>query len=419
MNDRALGAAALFVLLVGPAVLSAEDVSILGFAALGAWLWTVGFRIPVRLPFLLAPLLLILLVGVAGSAGHPAWAVLRDVWYLGKSIVLFAFGFLVAWRVRFRTVLRVVLLAALVTAAIHMVRFLFFADLAGAGLAEIRGEAGTGSFLAVAAIAVLAGARRHGLLLLPRWGRWMVLGVTIASVVVSLSRTWLVALAIMWFAVEGGLNLLRPGTYSERGVRKVVTVSVAIVLICVVVLYVGGKTVAGSEFLWKLGRSIEEIAASDYHSQREITLNWRGYESHRALMEYRRSSPLEHLAGKGYGASIDMAIRTVLGGESMRFLPTIHNGWVYLLVKTGIVGVVLYAWFFLRLMLDGYRASRSSFAEITMAGDLVVGAGAVLLVTTLTISGLMNKSSLNAAVILAAVSAAAALRMTLDREAAP
>ncbi len=59
-------------------------------------------------------------------------------------------------------------------------------------------------------------------------------------------------------------------------------------------------------------------------------------------------------------------------GEEFRFIP-LHNGYMYLLIKTVIVGLLWFALFILQQVLSGFRSLQTRILEMRMAGPSSYG----------------------------------------------
>ena len=102
--------------------------------------------------------------------------------------------------------------------------------------------------------------------------------------------------------------------------------------------------------------------------------------------------------GQGFGAQVDIGFFQNLSGQrgnEVRFIPIFHNGYIYLLIKTGIVGVLVY----LALLAWLYRVGRRTASgppddPKTLQGRALQGCALALLVSTWIVSGAFNKFGL-------------------------
>ncbi|MDA3834317.1 MAG: hypothetical protein PF495_13105, partial [Spirochaetales bacterium] len=162
------------------------------------------------------------------------------------------------------------------------------------------------------------------------------------------------------------------------------------------------QSAAGYEntFISKSLSSLSEIFISVYSSEQEINLHWRGYESYMGTQVYSSGNIFNLIAGRGLGYLTDIGFYIKLGDESHRYIPVFHNGYIYLLVKTGIAGLLLYLIFLFRIIRFATAMDSGYGIYATLASRIIVGLIIILILTTVFIAGLFNKSTLTPAIIL-------------------
>jgi O-antigen ligase len=150
----------------------------------------------------------------------------------------------------------------------------------------------------------------------------------------------------------------------------------------------------------KMARSFEEITISDYTSMRDINLNWRGFESYQGLQAYMSGRFLEYIFGHGFGTLIDLGFFMAAENINMQQIPILHNGYLYILVKTGLIGLTLYFYFLIKLFRMGkYHINKNSL-YMKVSGHLLTGLSLLFFTTTFAITGIFNKNALFSATLL-------------------
>ena len=106
------------------------------------------------------------------------------------------------------------------------------------------------------------------------------------------------------------------------------------------------------------------------------------------------------LFGQGFGATVDLGITmplqvTETGFRGVRHIGIFHNGYVYLLTKVGIVGLLLYVAVLVYLYTVGRARAALPFSEIDSATGRLFQFGVVTLAaTTYFIAGMFNRGDM-------------------------
>ncbi len=366
-----------------------------------------------RLMTTLAPLLMLIAIGIAMGFDRlvegQAYDFLKDGWYFANPVLVLAVGFVfgrasmaaaghpaareqVKAEMRARA-LRAFVLAGATVAVLHLMWFVIHPQLLTLEATEVRGITGAGWFAPALAVLILLahhGDWRRGLAL-PPWLAGVVLVLVLASVALTFSRV----LAV----VVGVGALIVAGLLARHGLRRV------LLLLLVAALAVGvlrqtldvDSREARTSFLGKFARIPEELAPSDRLRGQDVHDNWRGYETARGLRHWADGHPGQWLLGDGFGALVDLGRFQQLSRdprEAMRFIPIFHNSYVYLLVKTGLVGLLLYAWMLWRLYRWGRADALARDDGRRRRGRLLQAMAVTLALTTGVWSGVFSKFDL-------------------------
>ncbi|SON69875.1 O-antigen ligase family protein [Latilactobacillus sakei] len=114
-------------------------------------------------------------------------------------------------------------------------------------------------------------------------------------------------------------------------------------------------------FINKMKNSLTEISTqSDWNNYAEIVHNWRGYEMYSAKQLIGTFTNIKKLFGAGLGTLVPVSHSDLVGvplSEGGIILP--HNGYYTILIKTGIVGLMLYLSFFTLSIIKGVKCLNS------------------------------------------------------------
>lgn len=390
-------------------VLNAQPAgSIAGWAVAVVWVvWKMLTRpgaisVPIDLGKLLVIPGLIILVALPGALFHPAADSGKDLWYLSNPILYVSFGYLLFEAVdSWSTFLQPFLAIGFVTSLYSVYNIasnrslLLLSD----SVESYRQIVGFGFGQAAIPIVLLLMMRRTGLppgyIERHRWVRIVLYCAGSAAIVLSLSRTIILVL-LSGVVLSLNLKTLRRKLL-QRGGLPLLTLVIA----AAAALYGAGSVRQGGFFLDKVRHTSSEIEVQHYDTFKEINDNWRGFEAYRALRTYDRFSPREKVMGGGLGTLVDLGFSMQFTStESLRFLPVTHNGYAYLLVKTGVVGLVLFVLFLVQIFRLGWTNRRSADPVRAFAGLVLLWTAIDFAMTQGVITGIYNKSALGPGLLL-------------------
>ena len=293
------------------------------------------------------PLCVILVLGIPGIAEHELRNITRDFFFALTPIALLLIGFWLAERKQFWDQLPLTLVGLGVLFAVqHLSAFALSPSLLMAESMVVRATAGSAADITVLAFLVLLFIGRFTPENTPLRGAayGTAFAILLISVLLSYSRTAVMLLLLGSLAAKGwltGRNLKWPLLALGVGLA--------------ILLAVPGDEAFGQDatFMLKLTRSLDELAVSNYETYKDISFNWRGFESYKTLEQYLSGNTLQLVIGQGYGALVDLGFYMALGGDAsieFRYIPVLHNGYGYVLLKYGIAGVLLYLTFYSKLI---------------------------------------------------------------------
>lgn len=404
-----IAALCLLAVVLPPGLLTGMNLYLLALALL----MTVAARQPLPRPLLrlLAPFAAMLVAGLLAGFSADRYLLLKDAWYVSNPALLMAVGYVLARQMGDKAGekaggnadnnadntargLRAFVLGGALVAAGHLLWFVIHPELLRLQATQIRTISGTGYYATALACLVLAG----------HWGHWReelhlsasaggVCGaLCAASVLLSYSRT--MALVVLL----GGLAVA--GFFSRREWLRVGLLVLAGLLLLLVLQATVDAGLAGGKtsFVGKLARSLDELRPSERMSLREINENWRGFETARAVAAWQAGAPAQWLVGQGFGAQVDLGLFQNLSRnprDAVRFIPIFHNGYVFVLFKTGLLGLTLYGGAVAGIYLLGRRHAGGVASDTRRRqGRLLQACAVVLLVTTWVIGGAFNKFDL-------------------------
>ncbi len=372
----------------------------LGLLTIFVLLWRRSreLALPRGLVYLLIFPLLLFCVTLHGIYGHPARDFFKDLWYFTLAIVYLSFGYLAFERVGcWQRFVQPMLIAGGGIAVFSVINAVIHRDsLANASSVDAYREVtGTGTFIPMLPLILVLLLRRSRLsaMGLERWKTMRVffyVSSTIA-ILITFSRTHILMLA------AGALCTLQ----WRSAVRRVVGGGGIGLLLALVALIGAGSYLAQAKsgplnmFMNKVVNSSSEVKVRAYETFSDINNHWRGFEAYRAEKTYAAYSTGDKIFGGGGGALVDLGIAMQLSStQAFKYIPITHNGYMYLLVKTGVCGLCLFALFILQLLATSWKALRLRTPEATFAGLALLWTPLVIVATQGVITGIFNKGEL-------------------------
>ena len=116
--------------------------------------------------------------------------------------------------------------------------------------------------------------------------------------------------------------------------------------------------------------------------------NYRAYETFSAINTYLTGNNFNHIVGQGFGKLVDLKFEIQLANQSWQFIPLLHNGFMYILIKSGMLGVILFFIFLYRFYPSKRTKSKNkqqSFLRVILKSLVIC-----CILTTFVINGFFN-----------------------------
>jgi hypothetical protein len=333
-----------------------------------------------------APIYIVFFLGFIGFLvfNNSITQALKDVFHFIKPLQGLLIGFLF-----FRIIndkekfYKTIIITGVLSAIIHLFIVVVFTDFTSGSVHAIR-QYTRDNFLELFAVFFLIFYPIYykKLLFKSDLKRKIILILLLISCFFYFSRTMIVASIILLMSVYG---------YTKITIKSLKIISVILLFIALLYTYLFSvkidRNAKGYEaFLYKVKIAPSEIFKTkvDRENHKDLWDHWRGYEANRAIA-LMDTKPLSYLIGVGHGSLVDLKFKAPLSGEKdgMRYISELHNGYPYVLYKTGVFGLLLYIFF---LFILYYKIHYSSTLETV----LISAIGLFYLFTTITITGIYN-----------------------------
>jgi hypothetical protein len=302
-----------------------------------------------------APVFLIFLLGFVGMMANKyhLFNIIKDIFHFLKPLLGIAIGYCFYKKIGdFKLFVKTIVYTGLLSALVH---FGIIASISNiATVSDIR-KYGTDNFIELVAILFLAFYKRFQKesLFNSRLTHITLFWILLISSTLYFSRTMIVT-AIMALLSIYGYTVITAKTL------KIILG----LLLFVVAMYsflfsinISRNKDGLSSFFYKVKNAPAEVFKThiDRENHADLWDHWRGYEAKRAI-SLLADNPSGLVCGLGYGSLVNLKFYAPLSDDrkGMKYISELHNGYIYILYKVGIIGILLYLFFLYKLYVRVY-----------------------------------------------------------------
>lgn len=348
---------------------------------------------------LLAILALMVLIGSLSTLmkEYEPFDILRDFLHFSKPALLMLAGYLLLRKINdVNFFFRAIVYISVVFAIKHLI-VLGITEYEKGTIEELRRLAGAGNFTEAMGFVFLIIFFKQKVLNITKATKLVFISIIFVSIVFYFSRTMLFAIGILLLSVYGYTILSRKAF--EYSVLGVVVAALLFGYLWTLDLKPEAKGV--ENFLYKIRNAPAEVftTPTDYdpNNHKEIFDHWRAYEAHRALSQMKENQ-FSYVAGRGFGSLVDLGFKAPIGGEDgLRYIPHLHNGYVYVILKSGFLGLFLYLLILYSIYRMGYKKTES--LHVKKINRMISGLGTYYLLSTFVIAGMYNLQEISLVIL--------------------
>lgn len=332
------------------------------------------------------PLFLLLAIGFVGFIvfQRSFSLAIKDTFHIIKPLLGITLGYIVFKLINDKKVFyKIILKTAFISAIIHLFIILFFTKFLTFNISAIR-QFTRDNFLELFALFIYYYLTRKEKVTFFGNKEKRYINVIIISCVLYFSRTMMITTIILFLSILG---------YTRITQKTIKGVGFVLLSIGVFYLYLFNTNIKRSGtgvegFLYKVKIAPAEIFKTkiDRENHKDLWDHWRGYEAKRAIA-LLNDSPVQYVFGAGYGSLVNLKFKAPLDSDNkgMKFISELHNGYVYILYKLGVIGVFFYVFFLINNYIKIYGSP--IFENIFISAIAIF-----FLFTTLTITGVFNSN---------------------------
>lgn len=327
----------------------------------------------------------IFLIGFAFVVGrffdYTFYYTLRDITYMMKPIL----GLLIGYQLFHKGIekpFRFLVNSGLAMASIHLVMVAYgFLFHGAANVREIREYGGYFNDYEVYALLFLIFNNQFDLGLTPKQRRNYLIIMGVSSFF-YLARTNFLQFAILYMGMKGYLIL------NKRSLKIIGTTLISIVVGYTAVYYYNPQRNGDGldEFLYKIKMAPGEAFSTKINRDdwKDFNDNYRSYENIRTTQQLSHNETWWF--GEGIGSQVDLKQKVYLGDMELRQISILHNGFMTVLLKTGILGLCVY---FISIFFFLYNP-KATTSELYTLKLLFIGTGVFLVLSNWVFMGMYN-----------------------------
>lgn len=300
--------------------------------------------------------LMIVITLIIGMFINEPRDVIKDIYYISQPVIIITIGYLYEGLNNGKSIKRTIYLIGAIISVITLFRVLVsIPNLTD--LESVRNIANRCVYEVTFITAIMFGDKiLSRKIVFGKITDWVLLGVMIAKVVISMGRTEWISM-IMMIGVMLALNVF----FSKQKwtfIFKVIGIIVA-AAIMVVGIYVTLPEEAKEQFSNKINYSFQEIETDlDYDNYIDAIQHWRGFEIDQAQKQWKSSNMVTQIVGGGLGTYIKVKYLPNEFTEDMykgHSIALLHNVYYTLLIKGGLLGTAALIWLYIANILPVFR----------------------------------------------------------------
>ena len=334
----------------------------------------------------LLPIVCVILLGFLGTLinKHSLFNILKDIFHFLKPILGLLIGYLFFTKINnFKIFVKTIVIAGLFSELIHFILVAFFSRTET--VSDLR-ELGRDNFLELFALFFLGYYKKFKQenLFESKTVFRIIFYMLLLSCVLYFSRTMIVIAILLFLSVYGYTKI----TKTTLKIISIFTIFIVLFYAYLFSIKLNRNGNSLESFLYKVQIAPSEILKTkiDRNNHKDLWDHWRGYEAKRAFA-LMKDNPSSYVFGCGHGSMVNLKFYAPLTNnkkdKGLKYISELHNGYAFVFYKTGIIGVIFYFLFFIRL----YKKIYINKQFVTI---FISAIGIAFLFTTLTITGIYN-----------------------------
>jgi hypothetical protein len=201
-----------------------------------------------------------------------------------------------------------------------------------------------------------------------------------------LARTNLIQFIILYVGLKGYL------TFNKRSLKVILLVLVAVIVGYTAIVYINPKREGKGiqAFLYKIKIAPQEAFKTkiDKDDWKDFNDNYRSFENIITVKQVSANGNRAIIFGEGLGSTLNLGRKIWTNDhEYVQYIPIVHNGYMTVFLKSGLLGVSLLLIFLIFL----FRQKKSDVENVQTINYLLIGSSVFLIVSNWVFLGLYLK----------------------------
>jgi hypothetical protein len=210
--------------------------------------------------------------------------------------------------------------------------------------------------------------------------------IMIISSFFYLARTNFIQFIILMVALKGYF------TITIKSIKVVISLLIVTIIGYTIIYNLNPKRDGSGveQILYKIKNApIEPFKTKiDVTNWKDINDNYRSYENILTIRQVTENGPRAIISGEGIGSTVDLKQKMWLQSSFMRYIPFLHNSYMTVFLKSGLIGIFLFL-FYIYYLLKNQKSDIPMVQNINM---LLIGTGIFLIISNWVFLGMYNTS---------------------------
>lgn len=355
--------------------------------------WTITLLVTIKKKYSLSIIkyisvfILILSIALLVSVFHKTalFLIIRDFTYLSKPII----GLLVGYQLcksNNSSFLKLFIYTGVLIAIIHLVIiFIAFVEYKTLNVNVLREKGGYFSDYEIYTLILLLFYKKFNLEFSKEKIKLFIFIVGFSSFL-YLARTNMIQFVILFVGIKGYYEL------NKQSLKIISTIIISVLIGYFAIVYINPKRQGkGIEaFLYKIKIAPEEAFKTKINKEdwKDFNDNYRSFENIITVRQVSSNGSSAVMFGEGLGSRLNLGRKVFSNdGGYVQYIPYVHNGFMTVFLKSGILGVILLLYFIYIL----FRQKKSSIKIVQNINYLLVGTSVFLIVSNWVFLGLYLK----------------------------